>query len=248
MKILRLSSSNDVRDHVPDEARAYRLVERALAEATGGPVETFLKPFWPEARLPDLLEGWLERYQPDLVYISVSTFTFAYQSVPLRLERALGPLGRVLGGWGRRSADVPWLATNRVYRAARQALLMTVGGDTYFTPEEVVGRIEECLRLVLKYEGASPILRGPLGESVYSNRRRAVLRRERIRRRVHHAFKETCQRLHVAYIGRDNALDFDRTVLGRDQLHRNQEGHRRAAAEETAVMLEVWGRMASVRS
>ncbi len=247
MKILRVATSNDLQSHIPEELRAHRLIERALTEATGESVETILKAFWPDHRLLPALERWLERDQPDLVYIVVPTFTFGYESVPLRLERALGPVGRVVGGWGRKSADMPWLATNPVYRAGRQLLLATIGGATYFTTEEVIESVEQCLRLVLKHERAAPILRGPYSESVYDTRRSAKLRRERRRRHVHRALREICERLHVQYLGRDDAMDADLSGIGRDRLHRNQEGHRRTAAEETAVMLEAWSRIAAVR-
>ena len=74
MKVLKLPTSDELAADIPDEARAYRVAERVIAERTGEPVETRLKAIWPSERLPDLVARWRDECQPDVVLVTVNPF------------------------------------------------------------------------------------------------------------------------------------------------------------------------------
>ena len=123
MRILRLSTSDDLRPEVPETDRIHRLVEHAFAAETGQPVETMIRVIWPTPALPDAIDRWLQSYDPDVVFFRVSSYWFTYESVPLRLERSrLGRPARALARAGFASADAPRLAYTPLYRGTRNVL------------------------------------------------------------------------------------------------------------------------------
>ena len=133
MKILRLGSSNDtVAQFVAGEPREL-VIQRELERQFEEPIDVVTKRIWPTERFPELLSRWLDEENPDIVTVPVIGYWFNFESVPLRLQRRLGRLGERLGSTGKRAADVPWLAHNAAFRAARNAAQRTIGGETYFT-------------------------------------------------------------------------------------------------------------------
>lgn len=72
MRILRLSTSDDLRPELPESGRIHRLVEQAFAAETGEPVETLIRVIWPTPGLADVIDRWLESYDPDVVFFRVS--------------------------------------------------------------------------------------------------------------------------------------------------------------------------------
>ncbi len=86
MRILRLGTSDDILPTVAEHERGYRIVEQALAAETGETVETIIREAWPEPGLPEVLGRWLDRFEPDVVSLKVSSFWFTYESVPERLR------------------------------------------------------------------------------------------------------------------------------------------------------------------
>src|SRR4029079_15876972 len=86
VRILRLSNSDDMREAPDVPRRAYRIVEAALTAETGEPVETIVRDAWPEPNLPDVVDGWLKRYEPDIVFLKVSSYWFTYRSTPLKFQ------------------------------------------------------------------------------------------------------------------------------------------------------------------
>ena len=161
VRVLRLANSDDVVGDVPPALRSAAISERVLAEAVGEPVETVRRTVWPSDDLPDLVERWIGRYEPDLVSLTVASFWVAFASVPLRLQRRLPVIGPPLASFAFRAAGNERLAHNAAFRAVRRTMLRCIGGDYHFEPEYVVPLMEECFRRVLRSEDVGLAVRGP---------------------------------------------------------------------------------------
>jgi hypothetical protein len=70
--LLRLTNSSDTYEGVPEAQRAHRIADQLFTELTGEPVETILKLFWPDPGLPEIVERWIGRYEPDVVFMRAS--------------------------------------------------------------------------------------------------------------------------------------------------------------------------------
>ena len=161
VRVLRLANSDDVVGDVPPALRSAAISERVLAEAVGEPVETVRRTVWPSDDLPDLVERWIGRYEPDLVSLTVASFWVAFASVPLRLQRRLPVIGPPLASFAFRAAGNERLAHNAAFRAVRRTMLRCIGGDYHFEPEYIVPLMEECFRRVLRSEDVGLAVRGP---------------------------------------------------------------------------------------
>lgn len=241
MRILRLGTSDDLLPTVAEHERGYRIVERALAAETGEPVETIIREAWPEPALPDVLDRWLERFEPDVVSLKVSSFWFTYESVPERL-RALPMVGNPLAAAGLKTASTPWLGNSAAYDAARNAARRVLGSAIYFTPEQIIDVIEACLRRIVRAERALVVVRGPLVAEVRGLPAPLQERGERRRRHVDSALAHLCADLHIHYTGCREAPPFREVERwrGPDRLHQNAEGQRRVGLEEAEAMLAAW--------
>jgi hypothetical protein len=226
---------------VPEAERSYRVAEAMLADAIGEPVETVVRRSWPTEDFPEVVEKFLDRYQPDLVLLKVPTFWVAYESVPLRLERRLGWFGRHLGRARWTVAGTPSLAHNRVFRSVRAFAQYTIGGDTYFEPEEVSERMGRAIRAIVRRENCALGIDGPQGRIRIGGRKSARERAERRRLRLDAALRLLADELHVTYWCSHRPLRETRryTVLG-DDLHPDSEGHAEYGREEGELMVEAW--------
>jgi hypothetical protein len=244
VKILRLGNSNDAEGRVAPEDMTHRVLERALHEATGEDVETVIKRAWPTPELPRAVARWMETLHPDVVVLRVPAFWFNYESVPLKLERKLGRLGKSLGDAGFKAAGTPWLADNALFHAGRRLAQVTVGGATNFTTEEVIENVSAVVRTVLRAEGAAFLLSGPGGRVNHAPTRRAQARDEARRLRVHEALRDLCQQLHVEYLGSDVALFGTAAApkLLKDRLHSTGESNAARASDELDAVLRALGR------
>jgi hypothetical protein len=243
MRILRLTTSDDLLPMAPGQERGYRIVERALAAETGEPVETIVREIWPTADLPDVVGRWLERYEPDIVSLKVSSFWWTYQSVPLKLERSrLGPVGKLTASAGRRAADTAWLAHSRSMIGLRDGIRRLFGGATHFTADEVIERISLCLRRAFQREGVLLVVRGGLVAETLGCTPATQVREEEARRRVDSALAALCAELHVHYTGCRAAppLSWLLTYRQRDRLHQNALGQQRVGEEEARAMIAAW--------
>jgi len=247
VKILRLGNSNDAEGRVAPEEMTHRVLERALHEATGEDVETIIKRTWPTPELPRAVARWMETLHPDVVVLRVPAFWFNYESVPLKLERKLGRVGKSLGDAGFKAAGTPWLADNAVFHAGRRLAQVTVGGATNFTPEEVIENVSAVVRAVVRTEGAAMMLSGPGARVNHAPTRRAQARDEARRLLVHHALRELCQQVHVEYLGTEVARFRSAAApkLLKDRLHNTGESNAATAAEELGAVLRALGRVAA---
>ncbi len=229
MKILVLGNSADTGDYVPPEQRAPALIAKELERIFGQPFELVVKGVWPDAGLAEAVDRWVGREEPDIVYFNVVGWWMTHESVPLRIQRLLGPLGRPTAGIGFRMADSPWLVRTRMYHWGRRLLERTIGGDPHFTGEEVAESIMEAVRVVLRHEGTTPFVKGPEGRVADDATRGSVRRGTARRRRCTELLKAACAEAHVAFGGFEGEFAGYREHEGRtvgDRLHPNEVGQR----------------------
>lgn len=202
MRVLLLGSSNDTGGWVEGGKKKHEIVQERLSAELGEPVEFIVKGIWPTAELPGLVAGWIERYEPDVVYLNTGSYWFLYRSVPLRMKRLLGRVGGdTVGDAGFRFADSKRWAHNAVFRTIRRALQETIGGDTHFTTQEVIDRMSECARIAVRREGAVVVVKGPHGKARLTRNPRKFRRDERERLKLHTALETLCGQLHIVYDG-----------------------------------------------
>ncbi len=231
MRILFLGSSNDAGNWVAPTQKKHVLAGTRLEEEWGEPVEWVVKGIWPTEDLPQHVQEWVEESQPDVVYLNTGSYWFLYRSVPNRVKRLLGKVGgERVGEAGARIARSERWAHNRAFRGLRKVLQETIGGDTYFTTQQVIDRMSECLRVAVRSEGTIVVVKGPHGKSRYSARKRQFERDERERMKLHTALEQLCAQLHATYDGvgeggvRHQEAYQKGTTAG-DGLHANARRH-----------------------
>jgi len=233
MRILFLGNSNESLALAPGTPLRHEILQEELARDFGH-VEVITRPAWPNEGFPGVLGRWLAEYEPDLVYLSVAEYWSLYESLPLRIERALPRLGKPIAGAGLQAAGTPWLAHNPVFRRARLLVQSVIPGAVYFTPDEVVSRVLECARVCLRTEGVVLVVDGQRGRRPHAATRRWRDRVEARRLYVHHRLREECARLHVTY-GGDDVPQWrthpEGTAGHRDGLHQGPDGQRWMANE-----------------
>ncbi|MEP6872156.1 MAG: hypothetical protein ABI939_09960 [Anaerolineaceae bacterium] len=242
MRVLRLSTSDDRPGRVAAGQAAHEVVERILRDATGEAVETVVRPIWPDESLPDLIDRWMERYEPDLVFLRVNGFWFQYESVPLKIERKFGRLGKPLARAGTRMGEVSWLARSRTFRRVQYFALRVLGGATHFTTDQVIASMEECMRRIIAHEHVGLVVRGTDGRRAGELPGRSIAAYERRRKQVESALAGICAGLHVRYMGTTEMFDRNKmdAMLGADRFHRGAEGHLIAGEAEGVALLKVW--------
>jgi hypothetical protein len=235
VRVLQLTTSDPFHETgVPDEARSHRIAERMLAEACGEPVETVLRVIWPSPALPDIVDRWMTQYSPNLVVLNVNGYWYLYPSVPLLFERRFGRVGKPLAKAGFSAGRTSWIAQRRLFHWGRWLALRTVGGAYYFTPDEVVDVVTQCVRRILAHENVALVIRGNLlGWS--EGPRGAELA-------VHTALERLAGDLHVTWLARDatRAVEGQQMYQTGDRLHSTVELHRFYGEREGAAMVEAW--------
>lgn len=234
MRILRLTNSDDVRSDIPANTAVPALIGEQFLAVTGEPIDWIVRVIWPSAELPDIIDSWIERYQPDVVELGINGYWYIYRSVPLKLKRQFGPLGRLLGDAGLRAGDISWLVRTRGYHWTRLALLRTAGGATYFTPQEIRDLTESLARRILRHEDVSLIVRGNLWpwESAPKRDLWMYLR-----------LKELCEKLRVPLLANDpRGVDYQffLAMEDADRLHSTFTGRQWVADQETPALVELW--------
>ncbi len=240
MKVLWLTNSDEVHGDIPDEVRTSRQTARLLEAAASETVEIIPRVIWPSPQLPDIIDGWMERYSPDIVLFQMNGFWYLYASVPLLFERKLGSVGKRISRAGLRAGRTPWIVKTRVFHFGRRVALRTIGGAHYFTPAEVCETVEACVRRIVRHEGAGLIVQGQLVPSSWSSAPPGAIAF------VHQGVSALCESLHVTYVAADPAnpresIDFWRKG---DRLHTSEEGHAWYARKIAAAILPVWQAMA----
>ena len=233
MKVLLLGNSNDGGSWIGEGRKRHEIVAEQLEQLIGQPVEVVTKSIWPNPGLARVVDSWVEQHEPDVVYLTMLAYWFQYRSVPLRVRRLLGPLGPGVSDAGFRFAESPRWAHNAVFRTIRRSLQRTVGGDTHFTPEEVVDRVTEVIRVLLRHEGLVVAIQGADGRTDYAFSRRGRKRNEQRRIYVDRHMREWCREHHVTYENSESAVFAIDPVLAKnrvgDGLHANAQWHEHSA-------------------
>jgi hypothetical protein len=242
MKVLKLCTSDEFSGDLPDALRAYRVAERLIAETTGEPVETILKPIWPDPELPHIVDGWMERHHPDLVLLVVSAYWMTFESVPLRLERTLGVVGRWLGRAAERAVAADGVGETAAMVKLRGAARRLIGADAAFSPQQVTARMEECIRVILKHEDAGLVVRAPLVALVHHQDERGRARGELRLLAVDTPIRALCQRLQVEYVVREQADPSGgaESRFNADFVHTGEQAHRDRGLAEGAALARAW--------
>lgn len=223
VRILRLTNSSDIQASIPPGQRASAVCDRLIEQLIGEPVETTVRVFWPTPQLPEIVDGWLDRYRPDVLFLRASAYWCSYESLPLRLERRIPLAGHLLARAGTRTGESRW-ADSRPFQLARRTLVRTFGGDVHFEPGAVTEILEQVFRRAARHESLVMAVRGPgfprdVTESVGGGHRAG-----RRNDALDHALAAMCERLHVAYAR--HPQEFERAQLGADRFHTNEAGQR----------------------
>ena len=244
VKVLILGNSQDTGSFVREEAKRHVIIRDRLAAEFGEPVEVLVRNAWPNPGMVRYVMKAVEELQPDMVYLNVIAYPFCYESTPLRVKRIFGKVGgQKAGDVGMRIADSRKWAHNAVFRGLRRFGQATLGGDTHFSPEEVLERYEELIRVLLRREGMVVAVKGPMAPQQYGSRR-GLRRQEDRRQRVHRPLKEFCAQHHVFYAGLEVPLHITRpirkgTTVG-DGLHANEEGHKDFVEMHHGPIRDAW--------
>lgn len=239
MKILRLTNSNDVLESIPAHLRAAAIADDVVHSLTGERPETISRVIWPGPELPAIVARWIERYEPDLVFMRASSFWVCYESVPLHLQRHFGPVGRALGALGLKAGGNPTIATNPVAARLREYAVRTIGGDTHFTPAEAAGHVEDILRVVLKAESVVPVLRGPAHSHNSAGNASGLARSQRRVEEFEERLAALCRTLHVSFTSARILADEAATHLA-DGLHDDLVGQRDFGELEGRAIATAW--------
>ncbi|MBI5949746.1 MAG: hypothetical protein HY875_16530 [Chloroflexi bacterium] len=245
MKVLRLGNSEDVREDIPLEKRAYAIAARRLEEACGEPVETVPRVIWPEPELPDLVREWLDRYEPDIVFLKVTWYWWGYESVPRRIERKLGRVGKPVAQASLKAADISWLSTTRPFKFGRRLAHRLIGGDPQFRPEQVISVMEATIRAILAKEGVGLVVKATGGgrapEGALADYFDAFVKRREL---VEGSIKRFCEGLGVVYIAHEKPVIPNDPELKRgDGIHRGTAGHMSMGDHEGGGLVQAWRAM-----
>ncbi len=242
VRLLRLTTSIDVYGTVPPELRAPQLVEDELSAAIGRPVQTTLKVIWPRESMEAIVRRWLRQYRPDLVLIIVTPYWFAFESVPLKLERRKGFM-KPLAAIGKKTATTRVVGFSRVFRRVRSVAHATIGGATHYEPDHVIAEVEKYVRAV-RENPELPVAVYGLPASDFSgaglNRRLEWARARRLK--VYRALTAFCAAQGVPSQTGDEEVPADewRSYREPDGVHINEAGHRRLANHQLPVLIQAW--------
>jgi hypothetical protein len=242
VRLLRLGNSYDADPSISPADNKVLIADQILERETGEAIETTSRVIWPDPGLPGLVEKWLDRYQPDAVFLVVSSYWFTFASVPLSLEHRFGRFGLRLGEAGEGFVRRPRVARSRSVGLARSLVRTTVGKGTHFTPEEVIERMETCIRRIVAREDIALAVRGPRVAFATEDSPAAKSAAEKRRLLVHRRISKLCEQLHIPYMGWDSAsAAHDRPgEFQSDLIHGTVAFHAETAEAEAATILAAW--------
>jgi hypothetical protein len=241
VKILRLTTSNDT-VHQGAGSR-IDLIQRLGEERIGEPVQIVSKAVWPDGRLPATVEKWIDREEPDLVWLVLQSFWFEYRSVPKKLERKFGRVGKVASEAGFKAADKPLISNNFVFRRGRKLLQKTVGGDPHFTAAALFETVEGVARASLRNEGRQFVVWGPFSYTNYASTRSQEREQLRWRSELVSRVRALADELHFHVEAPDKP--YWQTPPGMAmhgvQFHFGAEAQRGLAEREVEVLAKIVG-------
>lgn len=241
MRVLRLSNSQDIRGEIPPGGRAWEIAARMLEAEVAEPVETTLRVMWPRPELPGLIESWIDRYEPDMVFLWVSYFWASAETLSLQLEKKFGPVGKLAARPTRYLAEVNWFKKLPPVEFTRRLARRTVGGAAPFTAGDIEACIRDCLDVVLA-RNLPLVVRGP-SVPVFPGASGADLRRAETRRlEVDARTRRLCEERGLTCISEPSVpvKEVLRYRLTTDPLHLNPEGQARNGKVDGEAMLTTW--------
>ena len=131
-----------------------------LESFLGRPIALVIKPIWPEETLPGIIERWMDREKPDIVWLNVAAYWMSYESSPKRVRRWFGRAGDRAAALGERAGQSTWLAERRTYRGLRKLTQAMIGGDPCISTDGVIERVTRCARVILRGERCPAANRG----------------------------------------------------------------------------------------
>ena len=241
VRILRLGSSDDINPDVPEAERAITICERDFALAIGEPVETIFRRFVPTQNVPDLVDSFMQRYEPDCVFMVLGSYWCCYETAAYRAQQAwprpLKPLAKRVEGWGYKTAS----KNSLLLRAGRAASRRAVGVATRFEPPQVLEVVEACIRRILRYEDVTLVVRAPFTRFRVPESSRQRMEERRLM--IDLPMQDLCRRLHVEYIPRDPTRPWsDDPVLLADGIHINGQAQIAQGILEAQFVVRAWSR------
>ena len=244
MRVLRLGNSVDAISTVPDEGRAYRLVERMFEERTGQPLKTSFKRIEPRPTMPLIMDRWMAEFEPDIALLIINQFWYGYASAPKKLEK-MGRTGKLVARAGFKAAAIPWVAHNPVFRFARGTARRTVGASYLYEPEQVVESMKACITLLREKHAGVPLGVWSENAAVLHGQDKRLGRELLARRKaVHGPLREFCAAVDVPHYLLDKPpkpIDF-RELRDVDHIHLNAAGHQYVADTQLDLVLELAAR------
>ncbi|MEO8540466.1 MAG: hypothetical protein ABI577_12060 [bacterium] len=242
MRLLRLGNSYETDANIAADDNKVAVSERLLGQALGEDVETTSRVIWPGPELPELIDRWLDRYDPDIALLIVSSYWFTNVSLPLQLERRFGRVGKAVARRGELLVRNPRLARNPVFERARQSARKRLGGATHFTPEYINELMETCIRRILLREQVALVVRGPRLAFAFEDTPKSKRLAEERRQIVHRRLRELCAQLHIEYIGYESAQapQDARSEFQDDLVHATTAVHAEQGEIEAEALIAAW--------
>jgi hypothetical protein len=224
MKVLWLGNSDDAGNPT---GGSMAIARRLLEQHRGEDVELTARVIWPSDDLPEIIGRWLQRYEPDVVMSKLDGYWYLHNSLPLRIEQALGRWGGTsVRAWGERAVRHDWFRHSWPYRGFRALAKRSLGTATNFSPQYVAGVTERCVRRIVAREGTGLTVWGqtgpwpgaPAGAQAY----------------MYGRISKLCAQLHVSFVAWDPASPAPgpRGFQLEDGIHRNDDGHEFFALRE----------------
>jgi hypothetical protein len=188
----------------------------------------------------------MREFEPDLVFLRMSSYWVTWESVPRMMAGRLGGFGSQLSKLGKKSARTQWLAENPVYRGFRHLAVQTVGGAVPFTVEAALAGVEESFRRIVSVQEDAPIVVRAPNAPLNSSGTKAGLRRATKR---HAAFEAGAKEIVRKY--RADWMPFPAHLFGHgdpryfvgDGIHKNEAGQRDLAIAEANAIAALWRRL-----
>lgn len=241
MRVLRLGNSEDISHGIADHERGWHIAASLLEEACGEPVETILRPIRPSPDLPKRIEEWLDEFEPDLVFLKVTWYWYAYESVPLRIRRVMGRAGKPIASAGIKASKNQRLARNRVFKLGRRMAHRIIGGDTPYNTHDITELMTVVIRQIHSRESVALTVKGTGGaeqnqDALAGYYHRFVSRREEVEGTI----KRLCADLRIPWNQPAPRPAGYQGMKGTDGVHGNSVGQERMGLQEGNAMVDAW--------
>ena len=190
----------------------------------------------------------MREFEPDLVYLRMSSYWVTWESVPRMMERRLGAIGKRLAKAGKKSARTPWVAENPVCRTARNLSVRTIGGATPFTVDEALSALDATYRrIVAAQEDVAMVVRAPNAPLNSAADAAGATRAAKRHAQFETGAKQLARRYRPDWLPMPaHLLDHgDPAYFVGDGIHKNEAGQRDLAVAEAVAIGALWQRLTS---